>query len=306
MQAAVALVDRLAVVAPRFDAVTAVGRPRAGPCPGRYLPCLCYPFYEKGISLRVLLLVLLVLRYCGTAVLRSQRACDVLPLRSVFDVAHLRVRDAERVDQLLVLVVVGLLLLAFRAAAAVCCGSTGGHWRRTGSTTRRSCSRTAVHRTARRSTAYRCGPARRPGQRRYSRPSPWRSNGLACAVLSISSVVSREASVSWVGWAARCRRVPWQSICMPVSSRVRGGMVRNGSRRCGRRRCRVSGSRGRRCSRLRAAAGSKHQGQYGATGDRRMRGSLGKSHDRPQAVAQGQIDSSSRLTSCQHGFWAKV
>ncbi|WP_241752679.1 hypothetical protein, partial [Stenotrophomonas maltophilia] len=38
------------------------------------------------------------------------------PLRSVFDVVHLRVLDAERVDQLLVLVVVGLLLLAFRAA----------------------------------------------------------------------------------------------------------------------------------------------------------------------------------------------
>ena len=302
MQAAVALVDRLPVVAPRFDAVTAVGRPRAGPCPGRCLPCLCYPFYEKGISLRGT-----APGTSGTAVLRSQRACDVLPLRSVFDVVHLRVLDAERVDQRLVLVVVGLLLLAFRAAQRGCCGSTGGHWRRTGSTTRRSCSRTAVHRTARRSTAYRCGPARRPGQRRYSRPSPWRSNGPACAVL-FDFQRGQPGSVRVLGGLGRqCRRVPWQSICMPVSSRVR---------EVGRSATAAAGAAG-------VAAGSVEAGpppvqppqgrcRQQASGPARGNGRqthavlLGESHDRPQAVAQGQIDSSSRLTSCQHGFWAKV
>ena len=115
-----------------------------------------------------------------------------------------------------------------------------------------------------------------------------RSNGLACAVLFDFQRGQPGSVRVLVGWAARCRRVPWQSICMPVSSRVR---------EVGRSATAAAGAaaplpgqwmRGRRrCSRLGAAAGSKHQGQHGATGDRRMRCSLGESHDRPQAVAQG-------------------
>ncbi|CRD46703.1 hypothetical protein BN126310291 [Stenotrophomonas thermophila] len=106
---------------------------------------------------------------------------------------------------------------------------------------------------------------------------------------SISSVVSREASVSWVGWAARCRRVPWQSICMPVSSRVR---------EVGRSATAAAGAAGDAAGSVEAgaAAGAAASGPLqaasirastGATGDRRMRCSLGESHDRPKAVAQG-------------------